>query len=124
MKRYSKCVGSITLFLVAIVLSSCKPAELKDDPIRVEFVEACKGRIEYKSMKPNKRAAYCECGYDKSIGGLSDEEKQFARFYLLAQVGVEVQSRRFIDKPNMQAMVKASKAIGNAVKRCKVWSLI
>jgi hypothetical protein len=109
---------------VALLLSSallaCNPAEpVADDPYRIEFVAACEGRIEYRTMQAEERTAYCECGYDKTMAGLSDEEKPFARFYLLEQVGVDVQSRNLISEPNMQAMVKASEAIGKAVARCK-----
>ena len=102
------------------LLGACKPLVVKDDPFRTEFVEACEGRNEYRSMKPETRTAYCTCGYDETMSGLSDEEKQFARFYLLAQVGVDVQSRRLISHPNMEAMVEASNAISAAVERC-VW---
>ena len=114
----------VLFFGVAMLVSSsllaCKREAAKDDPIRTEFVAACEGRIEYQSMQPKKRTAYCECGYDTTLSELSDEEKQFAHFYLLAQVGVDVQSRKLIDKSNMEAMLKASKAIDDAVKRCKV----
>ena len=108
----------IAAMMVISLLWACKPSAVKDDPFRAEFVEACEGRIEYRSMKPEKRTAYCKCGYDETVSGLSDEEKQFARFYLLAQVGVDVQSRKLISHPNMEAMVAASNAIGAAVKRC------
>lgn len=104
--------------LLALLLAACQSQEPQNDPIRDEFVEACIGRIEYRSMPPDKRTAYCKCGYDNSLHGLSDKEKQFARFYLLEQVGVNVQSRGLITEPDMDAMVKASNAIGNAVKRC------
>ena len=119
MNRYAKGIVWITAVLATSALLSCKPAEVNDDPFRAEFVEACIGRIEYQSMKLKKRSAYCECGYDKTISGLADEEKKFARFYLLGQVGVDVRSRKLIDKPDGQAMMAASKAIGEAVKRCK-----
>lgn len=103
---------------LTLVLAACQSEKPQNDPIRDEFVEACIGRIEYRSMPLEKRTAYCECGYDKTMRGLSDREKQFARFYLLEQVGVNVQSRGLITEPDMDAMVKASNAIGNAVKRC------
>ena len=111
----------LSLALVSLATSalvSCNRAEEKADPVRAEFVSACEGRIEYSSMEPGKRTAYCKCGYDKTMNALSEEEKQFARFYLLAQVGVDVRSRKLISKSNTQAMMKATEAIGNAVKRC------
>ncbi len=104
--------------LIGPALASCKPASVVNDPIRAEFVEACEGRIEYRSMKADRRTAYCECGYDRTMVQLTDEEKQVARFYLLTQVGVDVSSRNFVNRSNMNGIGKASKAIGNAGKQC------
>lgn len=118
MNNYLTRCLSITALLATATLAACKPVADTNDPIRAEFIEACMGRIEYRSMKPEKRTAHCECGYDTTMSGLSQEEKQFARFYLLEQMGVNVQSRKLIDKPNFDAMMKASKAVGNAAKRC------
>lgn len=109
---------TIMVLMATVALSACKPVADTNDPIRAEFIEACMGRIEYRSMKLEKRTAYCECGYDATMSGLSQEEKQFARFYLLEQVGVNAQSKKLIEKPDFDAMMKASKAIGNAAKRC------
>ncbi|MEM7428608.1 MAG: hypothetical protein AAF441_21170 [Pseudomonadota bacterium] len=109
----------ISALLATAAVAACKPAIVKSDPTRVEFVEACEGRTEYRSMKPSKRTAYCECGYDQTMSALSDEEKQVARFYLLSQVGVDVRTRGLISEPNFNGMMKASKAIGDAAKRCR-----
>jgi hypothetical protein len=105
--------------LVASALGACRTEPVSDDPLRAEFTEACNGRAEYRSMTPVKRIAFCECGYDKTMAGLSGEEQQFARFYLLSQVGVDARTRNLIQKPNVQAMMKASNAIGEAVRRCR-----
>lgn len=105
--------------LAALALAGCNLEATKADPIRIEFVEACEGRAENRSMEPKKRTTYCECGYDTTMSGLSGDEKQLARFYLLAQVGVDVQSRNLISEPNWKAMPKVSTAIGNAGKRCR-----
>jgi hypothetical protein len=70
-------------------------------------------------MRPDKRTAYCECGYDKTLSGLSEEEKQIARFYLLGQVGGDVKSRFIVGQPDIQTLLKVSNAIGNAGKRCR-----
>ncbi len=119
MNRYAIPFFWITALLGTLALTACMPAEPKDDPLRTEFVEACMGRIEYRAMQPDKRSAYCKCGYDRTLSGLSEEEKKFARFYLLEQVGVDAGSKQLITKPDMDAMLKASKAIGQAVRRCK-----
>lgn len=108
----------VALFL-ATLLASCKSASVADDPLRAEFVAACLVRVEYRSMKTARRTAYCECGYDKTMSDLSDNEKLYARFYLLSQVGVDVRERKFVDRLDMQAMLKASKAIARAVRQCR-----
>lgn len=112
-------VLAITISAAAAALAACKPAPAKHDPIRGEFLTACEGRIEYRSMEPQERRTYCACGYDRTIKGLSELEKKYAQFYLLEQVGVDAQSRRLIDKPDGQAMMKAAQALGKAAARCR-----
>lgn len=110
-------VSLVLIVLVSSILTSCNLAG--DDPVRIEFVQACEGRIENQIMKPKIRTTHCECAYDKTMSGLSNEEKTLASFYLLAQVGVDVNSRDWGSKLNMQHMKKVSAAIGNAGKQCK-----
>lgn len=96
-------------------LSSCTPVDV-NDPVRAQFLAACDARI--KHMKPDKRTAYCQCGYDVSLAGLSEDEKQLARFYLLGAVGDEATAKQLAIKPDFKAMTKASNAIGAARYRC------
>ena len=112
-------VFAITISAATAALAACKPAPAKHDPIRGKFLAACDGRIEYRSMKPQKRRVYCECVYERTIKGLSELEKQYAQFYLLEQVGVDAQSRQLIGKPDGQAMMKAAQALGKAAARCR-----
>ena len=109
----------VAALFLATPLASCKPASVADDSVRTEFVAACMARVEYRSMETIRRTAYCECGYDRTMSGLSDNEKPYAQFYLLSQVGIDVRKRKLISKPDMQAMIKASKAIGRAVAQCR-----
>lgn len=109
----------ITSAAAACMLIVCKPVAQEHDGYRTEFMTACEGLNAYRTMQPAKRGAYCACTYDRTLQGLSAEEKQFARFYLLAQSGLDVQSRRLIDKPEAKAMFVASQAIANAVQRCR-----
>lgn len=108
-------LGSVVL---ASALAACNPAAVSDDPTRAAFIAGCDGLRETRSMKPERRAAYCSCGYDQTMAGLTDEEKQFAQFYLLQQAGGYKGPTNFIEKGNMQAMMKASNAIGAARRRC------
>ena len=108
----------VAVLFLATLLASCKSASVADDPVRAEFVAACIGRVEYRSMETARRTAFCKCGYDRTMSGLSDNEKPYARFYLLSQVSVDVRERNLITRPDMQAMIKASKAIGGAVRQC------
>ena len=109
----------IAVAMAASALVGCNPSADKNDPIRVEFIKACEGLVEYRSMKPKKRTQFCECGYDQTMKDLSEEEKQVARFYLLSQVGVDTKSKNLVTQSGIQFMGTASKAIGDAVKRCR-----
>lgn len=101
-----------------LILAACEQEAVKDDPVRAEFLPACEGMAAYGSMEPKKRTAHCACVYDKTMSGLSDEEKQVARFYLLEQAGLDAQSRNLVNESNLQAIGKAANSIGEAVKRC------
>ncbi|MGB7285681.1 MAG: hypothetical protein WBC71_02005 [Salaquimonas sp.] len=76
------------------------------------------GTYRIQIVETGKREAFCKCGFDKTISGLSETEAQYARFYVLTQVGVDVQSTGLITKVDTEAMIKASNAIGSAVNRC------
>lgn len=118
MKQRKAASGLITL-LASLALVACTPAADKNDPYRIKALAACKIYKAYQRMPLEKRLAYCACVYDKSLSGLSKQEKQVARFYLLAQLNVDVKSMNLLDPPPpMQSMMKASNAIGAAVKRC------
>ncbi len=112
-----KSLGAVAL-LPALV--ACQPAADLSDPLRAEFIAGCDGLKEYRSMKPTKRLAYCACIYDQSMAGLSEEEKQYARFYLLEMTGGNSGPTDFLrnGNVNMRAMVVASNAIGNARPKC------
>ena len=103
---------------ICSLLVSCTPASLTSDPVRAEFVEACQTMKAYRSMAPLKRTEICECTYDKTMSGLSEGEKQAARFYLFTQAGVDVKSRGFVTSSNLNDAPQASQAIGKAVRRC------
>ena len=110
----------IAVAMAASALVGCNPSADKNDPIRVEFIKACEGLVEYRSMKPKKRTQFCECGYDQTMKDLSEEEKQVARFYFVIASGCRHQSRRtWLPNPAFNFMGTASKAIGDAVKRCR-----
>ncbi len=100
------------------LLGGCNPATEKNDPVRLQFVGSCEGMRAYSSMKPQKRTSLCHCVYDQTLSGLEENEKKYARFYLLEQTGVESSSNQIDGQPDMNAMLSASKAIGEAVKRC------
>lgn len=108
---------SIPVFLT---LSACGPSSETDDPIRVEFVDACMEMRAYQSIKVEKRNVLCGCTYDKTMQDLSKDAQNAARFYLLEQAGVETASKKLVSKsPDMTVMLEASSAIGEAVKQCR-----
>ena len=115
MKRISFLMA---VLLAAPAISACDPEAPKNDPVRTKFIAGCDGLKPYQSMKPEKRIARCKCIYDKTLRGLTDEEKRYARFYLLVQAGLEAEARKLLSMPNMDAIVKSSNAIGAAVKQC------
>ena len=104
--------------MILIGLSGCSPSA-QDDPYRKQFLDACNTMVEYQSMTADRRLAFCKCGYDKTMSQLTEEEKPVARFYLLEQAGLDAKSMDLISEPNVDAMLTASKAIGEAVKQCR-----
>lgn len=109
---------AVALSLSSLILTACGPEAETGDPIRVEFVEACDGLRAYNRMESNDRIKMCKCLYDTALQGLSEEEKNGARFYLLEQAGIDARSKSLVKKPDMKVMFAASKAVGNAVKKC------
>ena len=120
----AKGISSVRSLVLALVLMAsgllcgCNPAAEENDPIRSQFVESCDGMRAYISMKPQERTNLCKCVYDQTLSGLEEKEKQYARFYLFEQAGAASQSNRIEGQPDMNAMLKASNAIGEAVKSC------
>ena len=109
---------AVALILSSLFLTACGPEVETNDPVRVEFVDACDGLRAYNRMEANDRINMCKCLYDTALQGLSDEEKDGARFYLLEQSGIDARSRNLVKKPDMSVMLAASKAVGDAVKEC------
>ncbi|MEM8539835.1 MAG: hypothetical protein AAGF25_02670 [Pseudomonadota bacterium] len=104
--------------MASVLLGGCHPSADENDPIRLQFVGSCEGMRAYSSMKPQKRTNLCKCVYDQALNGLEENEKQYARFYLLEQAGADSQSNRIEGQPDMAAMLGASNAIGEAAKGC------
>ncbi|MEL7049057.1 MAG: hypothetical protein AAFO75_08890 [Pseudomonadota bacterium] len=105
--------------VAALGASGCGLGPLADDPVRAEFSEACERNIAYRSMKPKPRKFLCECVYDTTLRALSPEERHVARFYLLQQMGVNAPPALTVEQIGFDAITKASKAIGDAVARCR-----
>ena len=109
--------------LLAMVLTACSPSDsTSNDPFRTEYLAACENQSFYKRKPVDKVQKYCRCVYDKTLRGLSDDEKMAARFYLMAQSGIDVQNREEFTSIDpvvaADSMVPASNAIGEAVKAC------
>ena len=101
-----------------MTVAACSSAENENDPIRIEFISACDGLGAYKSMKPDRRTSMCKCLYDTAMRGLSEKEKNGARFYLLEQSGIDAKSKNLLSISDLDVMGTAAKAVADAVKQC------
>jgi hypothetical protein len=108
----------LILLLLMMTAAACNPAENENDPIRVEFISGCEGLRAYSSMKPDRRTSMCKCIYDTAMRGLSEQEKNGARFYLLEQAGIDAKSKNLVSISDLNVMGTAAKAVGDAVKQC------
>ena len=107
------------------LLAACSPgdetlASKTDNPMRAEFLEHCQDRPEYASRKgAGTLDKYCLCVFDKTMKGLSEEERIAAGFYLYGETSEGYLNRYPIDvQAAATSMTAASQAIGKAVKSC------
>ncbi len=107
--------------LITVLISSCQaqtdPPVL--DPHRAEMITACKDQPSYRTRDQDRVLKHCGCIYDKTMQDLTDAERHVARFYLLGQSGVDVESRPEFKTMDLDSMMPASRAIGEAVKLCR-----
>ncbi len=105
----------------AVACDAAAPA----DPLREAFLDACQVnpdqvRIEEQSNGRVTTESYCKCAYDKTMRGLSEQERSTAAFYLLVQVGVdERDAKRRLPAIDYSAMGAASAAIGRMTQQCR-----
>lgn len=104
----------VLALLATSTLAACNSME--DDPVRTKFVQACESGMKNFVLIP---ATFCGCTYDKTMSALSGGEQKTARFFLLAQVKVDVKANRLAVRQNWKDVLKVSTALENAGKLCK-----
>lgn len=116
----------LTALIFCASLAACNnapSASFEPEPYSAQFASACiahpQRTREIRRDDGLKRVSqYCTCIFDKTMAGLTDDEKQAARFYLFAQVNIDVKSMAEFKSMNLSATGVASQAIGKAVAAC------
>lgn len=116
----------LTTTLICCLLAACSSGNERlftklNDPMRAEFMEHCQDRPEYTSRKrAGTLDKYCLCIFDKTMKGLTEEERIVAGFYLYGETSEGYQKRYPFDVLEAaNSMMTASKAINKAVKSCR-----
>lgn len=110
----------------ALILTGCGMPGAKGvgdaankDPYRDGFMTACTAYPQYARTGEAKAARYCKCVYSKTTADLNADETQLAAFYLYGQLGAKPEELDLFKTMNLNAMGKASTAIGKAVSACR-----
>ena len=114
-----------TIFLTSLLVA-CSPgnetiASKSNNPMRAEFLEHCQDRPEYASRKrAGTLDKYCLCVFDKTMKGLSEDERIAAGFYLYGGTSEGYLKRYpFNVQDAANGMMTASQAINKAVNSCR-----
>lgn len=117
-----RAVTLITLF-AGLILAGCdspgkadRPA--KDDGYSAGFMSACTAYPQYVRRGADRATRHCNCVYSKTMANLTEVEAQVAAFYLYGQMGAKPETLEKFKDMNLNAMGKASDAIGKAVSAC------
>ena len=98
---------------VLLMLCACGPSSGNNDPVRVEFLDACMEMKAYQSIEAEKRLGRCECTYDKAVQAAPEEAQNMVRFYLLGQAGADSAAKDLVSKPaDMKTIIGRHKECG------------
>ena len=116
-------IGLVFCIISFAGLISCAPSNTPTqniDPMRAEFMESCAARPEYVSKRRDGTIdRYCGCVFDRTMKGLTEEQRILAGFYLYGEQSEAFKSRYEMNPDSLQYMGVVSKAIGNAAKVCR-----
>lgn len=117
---------ALTTLPLCLLLSACLPDEIKpfgnsNNVMRTEFLEHCQDLPENISRKrAGTLDKYCFCIFDKTMKGLTEEERTVAGFYLYGSSSEGYMERYPYDVQDaVDNMMTASQAIDHAVKSCR-----
>ena len=122
-------VISVGLICGFVLLGACGREEpvqhAYDQPFQAEIIDACMAYPQHAAFtkrNEGKKTAepYCQCIYETAMEGLSEDEQKIAAFYILAQMGVDVDKRTDLHTENFDAIGAGASAVGKAADSCQL----
>lgn len=103
-----------------LVFSACSETQDISDPMRTEFLSACEARPEYERKRRDGTIdRYCGCLFDRTMKGLTEDQRILAGFYLYGEQSEAFKTRYTLSPDLMEHIGLVSKAIDRAAKTCR-----